>query len=140
MVKKLVSIIFGLRIFRNFAISFCSHTLRTLNTTSKILLLLIAAFRKKILYKISSATSILLGRIILFSINSKNVLNLIQLKDLRNEKSPKINVKAGRGIGVVEVPRGILFHDYILNDNGECIKANCVIPTNQNHRNIQNDM
>jgi sulfhydrogenase subunit alpha len=62
------------------------------------------------------------------------------LKELRNEKSPKISVKAGRGIGVVEVPRGILFHDYLLNDNGECIKANCVIPTNQNHRNIQNDM
>lgn len=57
----------------------------------------------------------------------------------RNEK-PQVKVKAGRGIGAVEVPRGILFHDYTYNDQGICTKANCVIPTNQNHNNIQCDM
>jgi coenzyme F420-reducing hydrogenase alpha subunit len=49
-------------------------------------------------------------------------------------------VKAGTGVGAVEVPRGILFHDYTYNDNGICTKANCIIPTNQNHGNIQQDM
>ncbi len=53
---------------------------------------------------------------------------------------PDIDVKAGRGIGAVEVPRGILFHDYTYNDKGVCTKANCIIPTNQNHANIQQDM
>ncbi|MEM2098944.1 MAG: Ni/Fe hydrogenase subunit alpha [Candidatus Bathyarchaeia archaeon] len=53
---------------------------------------------------------------------------------------PNIIVKAGRGIGAVEVPRGILFHDYTYNQKGVCTKANCVIPTNQNHGNIELDM
>lgn len=52
---------------------------------------------------------------------------------------PEIKVKAGRGVGAVEVPRGILFHDYEYDDRGICIKANCVIPTNLNHNNIQLD-
>jgi coenzyme F420-reducing hydrogenase alpha subunit len=53
---------------------------------------------------------------------------------------PDIKAKAGRGIGAVEVPRGILFHDYTYNSKGACTKANCVIPTNQNHGNIELDM
>ncbi|WP_135663824.1 Ni/Fe hydrogenase subunit alpha [Halorhabdus rudnickae] len=54
--------------------------------------------------------------------------------------TPDIDVKAGRGIGAVEVPRGILFHDYTYDDAGDVTEANCVIPTNQNHANIQKDM
>ena len=53
---------------------------------------------------------------------------------------PDIKVKAGRGIGAVEVPRGVLFHDYTYNQKGACTKANCIIPTNQNHANIELDM
>lgn len=52
---------------------------------------------------------------------------------------PQIRVKAGRGVGAVEVPRGILFHEYEYDENGICKKANCVIPTNLNHNNIQLD-
>lgn len=43
------------------------------------------------------------------------------------------------GVGVVEVPRGILFHEYEYDDEGMCVRANCIIPTNQNHANIQRD-
>jgi coenzyme F420-reducing hydrogenase alpha subunit len=53
---------------------------------------------------------------------------------------PDIQVKAGQGVGAVEVPRGILFHDYIYDENGICTKANCIIPTNLNHENIQKDL
>jgi coenzyme F420-reducing hydrogenase alpha subunit len=52
----------------------------------------------------------------------------------------KVVPKAGRGVGAVEVPRGILFHDYTYDDNGIMLKANLVIPTNQNHANIEDDM
>jgi coenzyme F420-reducing hydrogenase alpha subunit len=45
----------------------------------------------------------------------------------------------GTGASAVEVPRGILFHDYTYDDEGMCVRANCVIPTNQNHGNIQVD-
>ncbi|MCK4766693.1 MAG: Ni/Fe hydrogenase subunit alpha [Candidatus Aminicenantes bacterium] len=54
-------------------------------------------------------------------------------------EADKIEVKAGSGVGAVEVPRGILFHEYEYDDRGVCIKANCVIPTNLNHNNIQLD-
>jgi coenzyme F420-reducing hydrogenase alpha subunit len=53
---------------------------------------------------------------------------------------PQITPKAGRGIGAVEVPRGLLIHDYTYDKDGVCTKANCIIPTNQNHSNIQHDM
>jgi coenzyme F420-reducing hydrogenase alpha subunit len=60
----------------------------------------------------------------------------------RGIKPEKVDVKpkAGTGIGTVEVPRGILHHEYTYDSNGMCIKANCIIPTNQNHNNIQKDM
>jgi len=62
------------------------------------------------------------------------------LKSQTEYFKPEIKVKAGRGVGAVEVPRGILFHDYTYNNKGVCTKANCIIPTNQNHANIDMDM
>jgi len=56
------------------------------------------------------------------------------------EEDRRILVKAGKGAGSVDVPRGILFHDYTYDKNGTCQEANCIIPTNQNHANIQKDM
>lgn len=52
----------------------------------------------------------------------------------------KIPVRAGSGVGAVEVPRGILFHNYEVDENGIITNANCVIPTNQNTGNIEYDM
>ncbi|MEJ2108407.1 MAG: Ni/Fe hydrogenase subunit alpha [Acidobacteriota bacterium] len=49
-------------------------------------------------------------------------------------------VKAGRGVGSCEVPRGILFHDYTFDENGRCTDANAIIPTSQNINNIEQDM
>jgi len=70
-----------------------------------------------------------------------SIMWIDQLLDvgIKDEKPSKIVVKAGRGVGIVEVPRGILVHDYTLDKDGKCIKANCIIPTNQNHANIQKD-
>jgi len=47
---------------------------------------------------------------------------------------------AAVGVGAVEVPRGILYHMYEFDDDGRIIKADCVIPTGQNHANIQHDL
>jgi coenzyme F420-reducing hydrogenase alpha subunit len=52
----------------------------------------------------------------------------------------RIPVRAGNGVGAVEVPRGILFHNYQTDENGLILNANCVIPTNQNTGNIEYDM
>jgi sulfhydrogenase subunit alpha len=68
------------------------------------------------------------------------LINSLLDPGVKQEKPVKPVVKAGRGVGIVEVPRGILVHDYTLNSKGYCTKANCIIPTNQNHANIQLDM
>ncbi|HMD67531.1 MAG TPA: Ni/Fe hydrogenase subunit alpha [Chitinivibrionales bacterium] len=60
-------------------------------------------------------------------------------KGIKNEPV-SFKPREGRGVGAVDVPRGILFHDYTYDTKGKCVKANCIIPTNQNHANIQLDM
>jgi coenzyme F420-reducing hydrogenase alpha subunit len=60
-------------------------------------------------------------------------------KGIKEEKPIKPKKDTGQGVGIVEVPRGILLHDYTIKNN-ICTKANCIIPTNQNHANIQHDM
>jgi sulfhydrogenase subunit alpha len=47
---------------------------------------------------------------------------------------------AGRGVGAVEVPRGILYHDLETDKHGVIVKANCIIPTTQNNANIHYDL
>jgi coenzyme F420-reducing hydrogenase alpha subunit len=74
------------------------------------------------------------------SIKLIDELEAAGLKSQPEYNNPKIKVKAGRGVGAVEVPRGILFHDYTYNGNGYCTNANCIIPTNQNHGNIELDL
>jgi sulfhydrogenase subunit alpha len=74
------------------------------------------------------------------SIRLINELEAAGLQPQPEYNKPNINVKAGSGVGAVEVPRGILFHDYTYNSRGVCTKANCIIPTNQNHGNIELDM
>lgn len=74
------------------------------------------------------------------SIRLINELEATGLKTQPDYNNTKIKVKAGNGVGAVEVPRGILFHEYTYNDKGVCTKANYIIPTNQNHGNISLDM
>ena len=74
------------------------------------------------------------------SIRLINELEAAGLQTQPDYNKPDIKVKAGTGVGAVEVPRGVLFHDYTYNEKGICTKANCIIPTNQNHGNIQQDM
>ncbi|MCC7430848.1 Ni/Fe hydrogenase subunit alpha [bacterium] len=61
-------------------------------------------------------------------------------KGIRQENHLGYKIKAGRGVGAVEVPRGILFHDYEIDKNGIIVKANCIIPTGQNLANIEKNM
>jgi coenzyme F420-reducing hydrogenase alpha subunit len=56
------------------------------------------------------------------------------------EEDRSVQVRAGNGVGAVEVPRGILFHNYELNDRGQIVNANCIIPTGQNLGNIDADL
>jgi len=57
-------------------------------------------------------------------------------------KEPRQQVipQSGIGVGVVEVPRGILYHCYEFDSEGRIMNCDCVIPTSQNHANIQHDL
>lgn len=68
-----------------------------------------------------------------------NIIDQLMERGIK-EETPKVKPRAGRGVGAVEAPRGILFHDYTYNADGIITKANCIIPTNQNHNNIQKDL
>ncbi len=56
------------------------------------------------------------------------------------EEPPKVEVRAGEGVGACEVPRGTLYHHYRIGDDGRITGANCIIPTGQNLANIEADM
>jgi len=56
-----------------------------------------------------------------------------------NERG-EIPISAGEGVGAVEVPRGVLFHNYVVSADARIEHVNCIIPTNQNVNNIEHDM
>ena len=70
--------------------------------------------------------------------HSVEIIDNLLSTGVKNEKS-HARPKAGEGAGAVEAPRGVLFHRYAFDQNGNCTKANLCIPTNQNHANIQKD-
>lgn len=59
---------------------------------------------------------------------------------IRSEQAEKMRLHAGTGIGALEVPRGTLWHEYTINENGQITNANIITPTAQNLLNIQEDI
>lgn len=69
------------------------------------------------------------------------ILDELIASGIRDEKPPLEWPKgrSGAGVGVVEVPRGTLVHQYEYDAEGIVTGANLVIPTNQNYTNIEAD-
>jgi sulfhydrogenase subunit alpha len=70
---------------------------------------------------------------------SLDIIDQLLKKGIHEEEN-RVVVKEGRGISAVEAPRGLLVYDYTYDQKGFIVKANCIIPTNMNHANIQNDL
>jgi len=66
------------------------------------------------------------------------LMNEALTRGIRDE-APVKPTRFGEGVSAVEVPRGILFHHYAYDRDGTCQGGDCIIPTNQNHGNIQGD-
>jgi sulfhydrogenase subunit alpha len=49
-------------------------------------------------------------------------------------------VRAARGVGALEVPRGTLIHEYSFDDEGIIQSANVITPTAQNLANTERDL
>lgn len=56
------------------------------------------------------------------------------------DRAPVTRPRGGTGVGLAEVPRGLLIHDYEIGSDGRIVRANCVIPTGQNLAAIEADM
>lgn len=73
---------------------------------------------------------------------------VLEARDLIDEladspwQEPRLPVEPtnGLGVGAIEAPRGILYHCYEFDDDGRITRCDCVIPTSQNHANIQRDL
>ncbi len=69
----------------------------------------------------------------------KNCLDYGQEVTVGANEKGTVPVRAGSGVGAVEVPRGILYHNYQTDAAGLIKHADCIIPTNQNINNIEYD-
>ncbi len=69
--------------------------------------------------------------------DSIDILKNIQFIDEKPHFNPP---KAGIGVGVVEAPRGILYHMAQTDDKGMIIDYDVIVPTSQNQINIENDL
>jgi sulfhydrogenase subunit alpha len=78
---------------------------------------------------------------IVFSIESgiENIDALLGLEEAGRELA-EYDVRAGRGVGAVEAPRGTLFHEYEIDDDGRVLAANVITPTAQNLASTELDM
>jgi sulfhydrogenase subunit alpha len=70
---------------------------------------------------------------------SIRLIDLLLSRGIVHEQPVQPSRTSGDGVGACEVPRGILFHQYVI-DEGRITSANCVIPTGQNLANIEADM
>jgi len=72
----------------------------------------------------------------------ENSINLIDdlISDGLSDEKVELLPKEGRGVGATEAPRGTLYHEHKMDDNGKITYANYVIPTAQNLANIENDL
>jgi coenzyme F420-reducing hydrogenase alpha subunit len=68
------------------------------------------------------------------------IIDQLLTRGIQPEEPPEVELKGGEGVGSCDVPRGILFHNYVYDEDGTCVEANCIIPTNQNMANLNADM
>jgi len=61
-------------------------------------------------------------------------------RGIKEEPLYEFQGQGGEGVGSCDVPRGILFHNYVIDDEGFVQGANCIIPTGQNYANMEADM
>jgi len=68
------------------------------------------------------------------------IIDQLLITGVVNEPLAPPKSKGGDGVGVCEVPRGLLIHHYSIGEDGCMTGADCIIPTNQNMANLEQDM
>src|SRR3972149_9885130 len=68
------------------------------------------------------------------------IIDRLLERGINSEQPVPVNTIPGEGVGVCEVPRGLLIHHYWIGAAGHLTGADCVIPTNQNLANLEADI
>jgi sulfhydrogenase subunit alpha len=69
-----------------------------------------------------------------------DALDILKNLKIVDEKPVKAVKKAGVGVGVVEAPRGTLYHMARVNEKGMIEDYDVIVPTSQNQINIEKDL
>jgi coenzyme F420-reducing hydrogenase alpha subunit len=69
-----------------------------------------------------------------------DAIEILSTIQIQAEKPVTFKPKAGIGVGVVEAPRGILYHMVETDDKGMIVDCDVIVPTAQNQINIENDL
>jgi coenzyme F420-reducing hydrogenase alpha subunit len=69
-----------------------------------------------------------------------DAIYLMSSVNVTDEKPVKKPYQAGVGVGVVEAPRGILYHMAEVDEKGKIVDYDVIVPTAQNQINIENDL
>jgi sulfhydrogenase subunit alpha len=70
----------------------------------------------------------------------EEALRIIDAYEQPERSSVEINPKAGTGFGATEAPRGMLYHRYKIDSEGNISDARIVPPTSQNQKTIEQDL
>jgi len=69
-----------------------------------------------------------------------DALNILKTIKIVDEKPIRQPIIAGEAVGVVEAPRGVLYHYAKVDDKGLIVDYDVIVPTAQNQINIENDL
>ena len=69
-----------------------------------------------------------------------DALDILKSVNIVPEKPIRKPQREGMGVGVIEAPRGILYHMAKINDKGMIEDYDVIVPTAQNQINIENDL
>lgn len=69
-----------------------------------------------------------------------DAIEIMTVNTFAPEPIIKATPKAGVGIGVIEAPRGTLYHKVIIDDKGIVQEGEVIVPTGQNQVNIEEDI
>ncbi|MDQ3861911.1 MAG: nickel-dependent hydrogenase large subunit [Actinomycetota bacterium] len=69
-----------------------------------------------------------------------DAIDILRTIELADEKPVRSQTRAGTGVGLIEAPRGLLYHMAKINEEGIVEDYDVIVPTAQNQINIENDL
>ena len=70
----------------------------------------------------------------------EEALRVIDAYEPLDAPAIEVNAGGGTGFGCTEAPRGLLYHRYRVDEQGDILEAKIVPPTSQNQKTIENDL